>query len=119
MVKDVISIEEMVNTCAKFSKISGIELNIQKTEIMKINELIHTPDYIVLQRGNNNCIIKTKESVKICGITFSPNTETAYEDNVNEKINKLERKLNIWRQRNLTMEGRNLIVKTHGISQLI
>ena len=31
----------------------------------------------------------------------------------------MERQLNIWRQRNLTLEGRNLIVKTLGISQMI
>jgi hypothetical protein len=36
-----------------------------------------------------------------------------------EKIKKLENKIKIWSNRHLTMEGKNLIIKTFGLSQLI
>jgi hypothetical protein len=39
--------------------------------------------------------------------------------NVKEKINKLRNQLLRWKSRNLTMEGKSLILKTFGISQLI
>ncbi len=55
----------------------------------------------------------------ICGITFSNDKEIAYKDNITNKIVKLERQLDIWRSRQLSLEGKILIVKTYGISQLV
>jgi len=60
-----------------------------------------------------------QKSVKICGITFSNDKELAYKENIIQKIFKLERQLDIWRSRQLTLEGKILIVKTFGLSQLI
>jgi len=79
--------------------------------------LVSTRIFITYTSG----FIKIKEStkVKICGITFSNNNEEAYKENILDKISKLERHLNIWKQRNLTLQGKILIVKTFGISQLI
>jgi hypothetical protein len=39
--------------------------------------------------------------------------------NVHDKISKLKQKIRAWSHRNLTMEGKSLIVKTFGLSQLI
>jgi len=69
--------------------------------------------------NNQRIVITTQESVKICGITFSSNKETAYQANIKDKILKMERQLNIWRQRNVSIEGKILLVKTFGLSQLI
>jgi len=63
--------------------------------------------------------ILTKETVKICGINFSNNVNYEYELNVLEKIEKMEKQLIIWLQRALSIEGKILIVKTFGLSQLI
>jgi hypothetical protein len=67
----------------------------------------------------NLITIYDKDSVCICGITYSNDDNKSYNENITNKILKLERQLNIWRQRNLTLEGKILIVKTFGLSQLI
>jgi hypothetical protein len=69
--------------------------------------------------NNQRITITTQESVKICGITFSSNKEIAYQSNIKDKILKMERQLNIWRQRNVSLEGKILLVKTFGLSHLI
>ena len=64
-------------------------------------------------------MIESVESVKICGITFSNNKELSYQKNIKDKIVKLERQLIMWLSRGLTFEGKVLIVKTFGISQIL
>jgi exonuclease III len=112
-------IQEIINTYNTFSSYSGIKLNIPKTEIMIIGKKTNAKETFIIDSNNQRHTIVDQESVKICGITFSNNTEIAYKENVLNKIVKLERQLNIWRQRNLTLKGKILIVKTFGISQLI
>jgi hypothetical protein len=50
---------------------------------------------------------------------FSTNSNIEYEENIMDKIEKLENQLKKWMGRNLTIEGKILIVKTFGLSQLI
>ena len=57
--------------------------------------------------------------MKICGIWFCNEKEEEYNRNIKEKIDKLEHKIKLWNSRNLTFEGKILIIKTFGISQLI
>jgi hypothetical protein len=64
-------------------------------------------------------VINSMQSLKICGINFSNDTQLAYEKNVIEKIHKLKAQLDRWKQRNLTLMGKILIVNTFGISQII
>jgi hypothetical protein len=47
------------------------------------------------------------------------NSDEEYQLNVIEKIKKLSYKIKLWSQRLLTMEGKTLIVKTFGLSQII
>ena len=63
--------------------------------------------------------INSIDKLKICGIYFSNNSETEHRLNVGEKIAKLRNKLRLWQSRHLTLEGKSLILKTFGISQLI
>jgi len=116
---DPTSIKGIFEVYKIFSKLSGIELNLTKTEILKLNvnsvQQYFVPEEIELETS----IIRTKESITICGICFSNNTNIEYEKNVLDKIRKMERQLIIWLQRGLSMEGKSLIVKTFGLSQLI
>jgi len=102
-----------------FSEMSGIELNLDKTEILKLN--INSTDEVFNPVAVNvgGSIVMTKESIKICGITFSNNLAREYKANVLDKIIKLEKQLIMWLPRCLTLEGKILIVKTFGLSQLI
>ena len=61
----------------------------------------------------------TVKQLKICGIWYCNEFEEEYNRNIVDKINKLEYKIKLWNSRNLTFEGKILIIKTFGISQLI
>ena len=100
----------------RFSQRSGIELNVNKTEILRLGTRAN--NFKKLYRVNNS-MIESVESVKICGITFSNNKDLSYQKNIKDKIVKLERQLIMWLSRGLTFEGKVLIVKTFGISQIL
>jgi exonuclease III len=117
--KNELGIQETINTYSKFSDISGVRLNIPKTEILVLGKREEIRKQFNILFKERHYVITSQDKVKICGITFSNNKDLAYNDNISEKIDKLERQLNIWRQRNLTLEGKILITKTFGISQLI
>ena len=119
LVMDKQSIESLLNLYGRFAEMTGIELNLQKTEIMKISNDPFRAEQIKLTYKNVTAIIHTQEAITVCGLTLSTNSGLAYEQNIKKNISKMERQLNIWKQRNLTLEGRNIIVKTFGISQLI
>ncbi len=114
------SINEVFVEYRKFSKFSGIELNESKTEILKLgNNDPFVAQTIAISNGVNSFEVKTLESIKICGITFSNNTDLAYEQNILTKVAKLENKLLAWQFRGLSLGGKILVAKTFGISQLI
>ncbi len=50
---------------------------------------------------------------------YCSDSDEEYQLNVLEKIKKLSYKIKLWSQRHLTMEGKTLIVKTFGLSQII
>ena len=60
-----------------------------------------------------------KKPICALGVHFSYNTERANKLNFEEKILSLEKTLNCWKRRNLTLLGRINIVKTLGLSKLI
>ena len=113
------AMQEIIKTYEAFSSYTGIKLNVPKTEILILGKSTNTKEKFTITHNKQDYAIFDQESLKICGITFSNNFELAYEHNVIEKIAKLQKKLLIWRQRNLSLEGKILITKTFGISQLI
>ena len=60
-----------------------------------------------------------KEPVSALGVFFSYNQESANRLNFGKKILNLQKTLNNWQRRNLTLYGKINIVKTLGISKLI
>jgi hypothetical protein len=86
---------------------------------MVLGKKDNTPRLITIQENESITTIKDQDSVKICGITFSNNQNISYENNIIKRIDKMERQLNIWRQRNLTLQGKVLLAKTFGLSQII
>jgi hypothetical protein len=113
------TINAIFNDYSLFSRLSGIELNLSKTEILKLNLDTQDRHFVpsVFQAGG--VVVKSTESIKICGITFSNNVNVEYEKNIIEKINSLEKQIVRWLPRCLSVEGKITIVKTFGLSQLI
>ena len=108
-VKDEESVEQLLRLLDEFKSISGLEINTSKTEAMWLGcwrDKIRTPFNFKWP----------KEPICALGIYFSYNTEHANKLNFEEKINNLEKTLNGWKRRKLTLLGRINIVKTLGLS---
>ena len=72
IIKDnCISLKNLFKTYHQFSKISGIELNTTKTEIMRIGDEQIQKDYIIEDNAGQEVQIKSIEAIKVCGITCS------------------------------------------------
>ncbi len=59
------------------------------------------------------------EPIRALRVFFSYNADEANNLNFGEKIRNLEKTLNGWKRRKLTLHGRIKIVKTLGLSKLI
>jgi hypothetical protein len=101
----------------KLTDRSGIELNADKTEILNLKNKEKVTFNIAYKSCNFE--ITTVDKIKICGLYFCTEMEEEHKLNVTEKILKLTRNNKKWSPRNLTMEGKTLIVKTFGLSQII
>ena len=68
---------------------------------------------------NQDVTIKMVDRVKICGKIFTLDPKVHNDENIKKPIEKLKNQLSQWDKRNLTADGRILIAKTFGISQII
>jgi hypothetical protein len=96
---------------------SGLELNADKTEILNLKD--NAQNFFNVIYNEEIFEIRSVNSMKICGLFFCSDLEEEYQRNVRDKIDKLSVKIKLWSQRYLTMEGKTLIVKTFGLSQII
>jgi hypothetical protein len=111
------SIQSVFDEYNKLTRRSGLELNADKTEILKLNS--GNASTVIFNYNGHEVKIKTVNSIKICGLHYCWEIDTEYKLNVIDKIEKLKNKIRIWTPRHLTMEGKSLIIKTFGLSQLI
>ena len=94
----------------EFAKISGLRMNLEKTEGMWLGS----------QRGCQNKplgIAWPSKPIKSLGIFHSYNELDCENVNFSNKIAQLKRQLHWWKARNLTIEGKILIIKALGISK--
>jgi hypothetical protein len=111
------SVQGVFDEYNRLTKRSGLELNAEKTEILRLNN-VNLASYNFTY-NNQMITIKSISRLKICGLYYSVDCDDEYELNVRDKIKKLKYKIKLWTPRHLTMEGKILIVKTFGLSQLI
>jgi len=120
IVANLESVHAVFELYHKFSSISGIYLNPEKTEILKIGPHHNDPEMeIRIQYGQESYQIKTTRRIVVCGVSHPMNDPESYNLNIKEKINKMKRLLNSWRCRSLSIIGKILITKVFGLSQLI
>ena len=107
---DQLSVRRVFYQYEKLTKRSGLELNADKTEILVLQNDV-SQNYHVNYLGKIINLSTLKE-IQICGIWFCNDRLRAYKLNVTDKILKMESNLKAWRNRNLTYEGKSLIIKT-------
>jgi hypothetical protein len=110
------SLQQLFNEYETFGRCSGLLLNATKTEILPINSL--TLNYNINIYGRN-VILNTLNNVKICGKMFSNNVNTERQHNILDKIESMSKQFASWIPRNLTIEGKIIISKCFGLSQII
>ena len=113
--KDAQSIENLVEIFNTFSLFSGLKPNLTKCEIAGIGALKGVQVAVCGMR----CIDICNEAIKILGTYFSYNSRIKEECNFLKIVSNVQSVLNLWRYRNLTLEGRIVVFKSLAISKIV
>ena len=89
------SVSCAIDQYSKFSKVLGLFLNVEKTEILPFTD--STDSTIYINTLDHNEIITFSNNITICGRNFSLNKGFEYECNVTSKIEKLSSILDSWK----------------------
>ena len=100
--KDTKSVIELMNIFNTFSKFSGLKPNKSKCEISGIGAL----KGVQIAFCSMRCIDLVSNIVKISGIYYSYNDELKNQENFKRHIIKIEKFLQIWRMRDLSIAGK-------------
>ena len=113
--KDEESVKALFRTIKLFSSYSDLKPNKSKCEVAGIGVLKGASWAL--------CGLKlvdlTNNTMKILGLHYSYNEALGNEKNFSDSIKKIENVLRVWRQRNLTLEGKITIFKTLAISKIV
>ena len=110
--KDRDSVQALLETLESFKKCSGLEVNKAKTEAMWLGLWAERKDTPFGFRW-------PKDSVYSLGIHFTKEKRISDALNFEKKLEDLQKILNSWKRRKLTLLGRINIAKSLGLSKLI
>lgn len=99
-----------LDTIATYSNVSGLTLNIEKTEAMWLGEL--------KDRKEKPFGFKWPSTIRYLGIYIGYNTEETNKYNWTNKLEEFQKTLDCWRTRELTLFGKIVIVKTLGLAKI-
>ena len=108
-VNDVSSLQKLFQLLRKYELGTGAKLNVNKTEAMWLGAWRTCTDTPLGLTWVNK--------MKILGVYFSNGLSTVEQENWQPKLSKLEKNLNRWKSRNLSLVGKALIVNTLGASK--
>jgi exonuclease III len=113
LVHDFESISNTLNLLHDFFRVSGLKLNIDKTEAMCIGSLrnVHVDKLYNLKW--------TKGPIKTLGITLSNNLEEIMQTNFEPRILDVKNVLNIWYSRNLSFKGKTTVLTSLILPKLL
>ena len=106
------SVEHLIETLKIFELCSGLKINTEKTEAIWLGSWRNRKDALF---GFN----WPEKPINALGIFFSYDEEANRNLNFEQKLASLEKTLNFWERRKLTLLGRITIIKTLGLSKLI
>ncbi len=103
IVKDVKSVKKAMEILERYCKGSGAKINIRKTVYMQIGEG---------ENIQNVFPFKEEENVKVLGVRIGKNERVMRDLMWDEVIGKMERVLNFWKQRGLTLKVKVLVLNS-------
>jgi len=107
IINDGHSLNNVFTCIESFSKISGLQLNKDKTEILDLG-------------GNYNCKPEwVKAEVKLLGIKINKDVNIMTINNFANKLQDIENCLQMWQMRHLSLIGRIQVIKSLATSKLI
>ena len=104
------SVKLLIDTLDKFEILSGLKINLAKTEALWLGSL--------KKSTQNPFGITCSPCVKVLGIHFSYNKKLAEERNFNKILPEMRQIINLWKTRNLTLFGKVTIIKSLILSKL-
>ena len=108
------SATEVIKTFEKFSIYSGLKTNNAKCEIAGIG----VKKEVKMALCGMECIDLRSDVIKILGIYFSHNKKLEQEKKFFNHTVKIQNIFKLWKQRNLSIEGRIVVFKSLAISKL-
>jgi len=94
-----------------FDKVSGLKLNVAKTEVMWRGSL---------QNCENEPLgVKWKTCVKFLGIFITHDVQILVEKNFKQRLKKIGNAINLWKSRGLSIHGKVNIIKAILLPKLI
>lgn len=100
-------ISKSLDAIQLFSKFSGLNLNLQKCELLPLNKC----------DVNSILNIPVKDVVTYLGIKITKNAKSIKDLNYTPIINNVQKRFNIWLARDLSIHGRVLLSKSEGLSR--
>ena len=110
VLKDENQIIPALDTIAKFSSVSGLTLNLEKTEALWLGSLKN--------RKDKPFGFQWPKTIRYLGIYIGYDTQETQRWNWTNKLELFQKTLDCWRTRDLTIFGRMIIVKTLALSKL-
>jgi exonuclease III len=102
-------VDEIKNLLGEFSTISGLEVNMGKSELMGLGSWKDEANLVEFG-------FKVVSQMKITGITIGHDKEIVEKLNFEPVIAKARAKLAQWKTRHLSLLGKVVAVKSHGLS---
>ena len=107
------SLQEAITELNNFAKISGLKINIDKTQVVWIGSKRFSEDKFFPELK----LVWGKSKFTLLGIEFSTNLHEIPKINFDKKLIKLKALVKTWSKRNITPLGRIHIIKSLLISQ--
>ena len=101
----------------RFSQVSGLVLNADKTEVFNFTPSPNTASRI--RYLGRNYELGRVNQIRVCGIWLASDQELEYKNNVMDKIMIMESMILGWGRRYLSMNGRMIIAKSFLLSQIV
>ena len=109
MLKNHNYIDRFLEITDRYENVSGSKINVDKTVALTVKNELN-------QRTNG--IKVTTGPEKVLGISMGK-SDNNFAEFWESKLTKLKQKLDIWRQRDLSYEGKALLIKSLAVSQLL
>ena len=108
------NLNNLLEEMQEFCRFSGLEINYEKTAILRIGPMWRTNAEFYTQKP----LHWAKGPIKVLGIMITPDVEELLDFNYGPVIEKIENVLSLWSYRNLTLMGKITVVNSLVASQI-